>query len=419
MDRRDLLKGSFAMGGLLGLSGRAAAQRGGASAPTTLPVEDIPPKLAPIRAHVDRLFDITVCLRPFRRKGPRLEIEQMGSTVVVHNYGHGGSGWSLSWGSANIAVQKAMSFSPKQIAVVGCGIIGLTSAITAQRAGAQVTIYTRELFSKTRSTRANGGWTPDSRISLGDAAGPQFGELWERMARYAWKTHRSYLGIPGDPVNFADRYGLSDNPPNPGGGRGGNANEDAEAAVRAQGNWVGQPNRNADFGRYSDRIRDLTGRGGVQLPEQYNPFPVRSATRSEGMFFNIPTYGHMLLADFYAAGGKVVIKEFHSPSEMTHLKEKVVINCPGYAAKDLWRDDDMVPVRGQIGWLLPQQEVNYGISYRGVQVLSKPDGIMVIALENGDLKGYNDGNEIVRRDESERAVGVLEELYSRMPVPKT
>lgn len=415
MDRRRLLRNSLALGGLAGLGARASAQQV-TPIPTTLPIEDIPPKLAPIRAHVDRLFDITVCIRPFRRKGPRLDVEQMGDTVIVHNYGHGGSGWSLSWGSANIAVQKAMSFSPKQVAVIGCGIIGLTSAITAQRAGAQVTIYTRELFSKTRSTRANGGWTPDSRISLGDAAGPQFGDLWEKMARYAWKTHRSYLGLEGNPVDFADRYSLSDNPPNPG-GREANAAE--EAAFRAKGNWVGQPNRNADFGRYSDRIRDLTGRSGIVIPDQYNPFPVRSVTRSEGMFYNIPAYGHLLMADFYAAGGKVVIKEFHAPSEMAHLKERVVINCPGYAAKDLWRDDDMVPVRGQIGWLLPQPEVKYGLNYRSVQVLSKPDGIMVIALDNGDLKGYNDGNEIVRRDESEQAVRVLEDLYARMPVPRT
>ena len=43
-----------------------------------------------------RLFDITVCLRPFRAQGPRIEAETIGDALVVHNYGHGGSGWSLS-----------------------------------------------------------------------------------------------------------------------------------------------------------------------------------------------------------------------------------------------------------------------------------------------------------------------------------
>ena len=143
MDRRDLLKNSLALGGLAGLGGCAARPLPPAAAPpvkaaSSVPLADRVPPLALIRAHTDRLFDIKVCIRPFRTKGPNLDVEQIGDTMVVHNYGHGGSGWSLSWGSADMAVQKAMSRSPKQTAVVGCGIIGLTSAITAQRAGAQV-----------------------------------------------------------------------------------------------------------------------------------------------------------------------------------------------------------------------------------------------------------------------------------------
>jgi glycine/D-amino acid oxidase-like deaminating enzyme len=121
------------------------------------------------------------------------------------------------------------------------------------------------------------------------------------------------------------------------------------------------------------------------------------------------------MSDFYAAGGKIEMRDFHAPSELASLKEKVVINCPGFAARDWWKDKSMVPVRGQTGWLIPQPEVNYAMTYRNVQILSKSDGIMVIALEHGDLKGYNDSDESVRRAESERAVRVVEELYSRFP----
>ena len=42
-----------------------------------------------------------VGLRPFRRSGVRLETESLGENrIVVHNYGHGGSGFTLSWGCA-------------------------------------------------------------------------------------------------------------------------------------------------------------------------------------------------------------------------------------------------------------------------------------------------------------------------------
>jgi FAD dependent oxidoreductase len=409
MDRRYLLKNSLALGGLVGLGGCATPPHPpAAKVVSSVPVEDRVPPLAPIRAHTDRLFDIKVCIRPFRTKGPNLDVEQIGDAMVVHNYGHGGSGWSLSWGSANMAVQKAMSASPRQVAVIGCGIIGLTSAITAQRAGAQVTIYTRELLPRTRSVRANGSWTPDSRISLAAEAPANFGATWEEMARMSWKTLRSYLGLPGNPVTFTDHYRLSDTPfgqpvpPDPG------------IPPLPPPTWAGAPTQESDFGTYADRIADLTPKSQV-LTDDNNPFPVKHVSRTTQMFFNFTEYGQLLMSNFYAAGGKIVMRDFHTPGELAGLPEKVIINCPGYAAHDWWKDKAMVPVRGQTGWLIPQPEVNYAMTYRNVQILSKSDGIMVIALEHGDLKGYNDSDESVRRAESERAVRVIEELYSRFP----
>src|SRR6185437_5435147 len=130
------------------------------------------------------------------------------------------------------------------------------------------------------------------------------------------------------------------------------------------------------------------------------------------MFFNFASYGDLLMRQFYEAGGKIVIRDFHEPGELAHIEEKVIINCPGYAARDWWKDKNVVPVRGQTGWLIPQPEVSYGLSYGHVQTLSKTDGIMVISLENGDMKGYNNSNETPDRAESERAVRVLEQLYS-------
>ena len=34
-----------------------------------------------------------------------------------------------------------------------------------------------------------------------------------------------------------------------------------------------------------------------------------------------------------------------------------MINCPGYGARALWKDESIIPVRGQIAWLIPQREV--------------------------------------------------------------
>src|SRR3569833_4288135 len=149
MDRRLLLKNSLA-----GLAGLGAMSRAAAAQTASWLLMDRPPALIPIRAHPDRIYDIKCCLRPFRTKGFNLGVEQVGDATIIHNYGHYGSGWCLSWGSAEMQVQKALSLSPKKIAVVGSGIIGLTSALVAQRAGLDVTIYTRELLPRARSYRA-------------------------------------------------------------------------------------------------------------------------------------------------------------------------------------------------------------------------------------------------------------------------
>jgi glycine/D-amino acid oxidase-like deaminating enzyme len=348
--------------------------------------------LAPVRARPDRLFDITVCLRPFRAAGPRLETEQVGDTLVVHNYGHGGSGWSLSWGSSTIAVQKALASSPRAVAVVGCGALGLTSALLAQRAGVQTTIYARDLLPQTRSSRATGMWTPDSRIALTAAAGPDFPALWEQMARTSFKTYRSYLGLPGDPVQWIDYYLLKDS--------------DQTRNDRAQA--PGQ----LEFADYRSLIRDLTPRPETEAPGD-TPFPTPVVERSSTMMFNIADYGHTLMSDFLAAGGRIERVEFHTPSDLARLKEKVVINCPGYGARALWRDPSITPVRGQIGWLIPQPELTYGLYYRDVSIVPRRDGIVVQALEGGDMKGYGNADETPNRQESEAAVAVIAELYSR------
>src|SRR4051812_15074745 len=114
MNRRIFLASSIA-----GLSG--CARHRSSVAPAQLPSPLGTPKLTPIFAQVDRIFRVTVCLRPFRAAGPRLDVEKVGDKTIVHNYGHGGSGWSLSWGSSGMAVEKAMKAGERDIAVIGCG----------------------------------------------------------------------------------------------------------------------------------------------------------------------------------------------------------------------------------------------------------------------------------------------------------
>jgi D-amino-acid oxidase len=395
MDRRDFLTGV----GAVGLSGCGIRAKTAATVPVTasaaaLPPYDVVPRLMPIRAHVDRIFRVTVCLRPFRAAGPRLDVERVGDKTVVHNYGHGGSGWSLSWGSSSIAVEKAMAGVERDVAVIGCGALGLTSAILLQRAGAKVTIYAKERPPEVRSARATGSFTPDSRIALTNAVSPGFPALWEKMCRYSFHTYESYLGVAGNPVEWTDEYGLSDLSP---------AQEQA-----SQG-----PADGLDFAHYGNRVRDLTPRS-VDLPPGSHPFPTKYARRNSNLMFNIAGYSRQLVNDFLVEGGKLEHMEFHSPSDLSQLSQRVVINATGYGARALWNDESIVPVRGQIAWLIPQPEVNYGVQYKNLFVLSRRDGIVVQDLGTSEMFGYGDANEQPDRAAAESAVRMVADLYGRM-----
>lgn len=388
MKRRDFLGGAAALG-LSGCAHRVVTS----TAPPPLPPYDALPKLMPIRAHVDRIFRVTVCLRPFRAAGPRLDVERVGDKTVIHNYGHGGSGWSLSWGSSSVAVEKAMALGERDVAVIGCGALGLTSATLLQRAGAKVTIYAKERPPEVRSARATGSWTPDSRIALTNSVSPDFPALWEKMCRYSFHTYESYLGMAGNPVEWKDIYALSDNSPS----------EMREKRQRED---------TLDFAHYNHRVRDLTPRS-QDLPPGSHPFPTRYAERNSSLTFNIADYSRQLVNDFLVEGGKIERVELHSPSELSQLTQKVIINATGYGARALWNDESIVPVRGQIAWLIPQPEVNYGVMYNDVNILARRDGIVVQHF-SGEMEGYNDANEVPDRPAAEAAVQVVADLYERM-----
>ena len=350
--------------GRLGRRGLLQASLAGALAGcSTMPGSSFEPalQLAPIRARTDRIFDIAVCLRPFRPAGPRVETERLGDTLVVHNYGHGGSGWSLSWGSSARAVRLAMQASPAEVAVIGCGALGLTSAILAQRAGARVTIYARDQLPETTSARATGEWTPDSRIALANAAAPDFADR-----------------VGGDGAHRLQDASQLSRPAGHAGGMDRPVRRFRRHAARQPSSEhersTGKPA--VEFASYARSIRDLTPRW-RRVPADATPFKATSVARSEIMVFNIADYGHTLMNDFFIAGGQFRRADFRAPAQIAALGKKVVINCTGYGARALWKDETLVPVRGQIARLIPQPEVRYGLVYRSVLTVPRRDGLVV------------------------------------------
>src|ERR687894_959615 len=142
---------------------------------------DVKRRFAPVKVSRDRIIREVVGLRPYRPEGFVVDAERVGDKLLIHNYGHGGAGVTLSWGTASLALDLAVDFpgartsrpgrSPRpaarrRFAVLGCGVNGLSTALLLQRrfqdGPGTVTIYAKDLPPETTSNIAGGFWYPTS-----------------------------------------------------------------------------------------------------------------------------------------------------------------------------------------------------------------------------------------------------------------
>jgi len=102
------------------------------------------------------------------------------------------------------------------------------------------------------------------------------------------------------------------------------------------------------------------------------------ARQFDTMLIEPPIYLPTMMEDFRIAGGKIVVRDFSSPAEITSLPEELIFNCTGLGAKALFNDAELTPVKGQLTFLLPQPEVEYSVVYGGgLYMFSRHDGIVL------------------------------------------
>ncbi len=279
--------------------------------------------VAPVRVSADRVVRVVAGLRPYRPDGFVVRAESLAGKVVVHNYGHGGGGVSLSWGTAHMAADLvADSGVEGDVAVIGAGAVGLATARLLQRRGRRVTIRTRDLPPNTTSNVAGAQWSP---TSVADSLEGPFGAQFETAARLAHRHFQNLVG-PDYGVRWVDNYFLAERP------RG--------------------------VANYMSSIQDLYPEW-ENLAGHEHPFPTSHAQHVATMFIEPPRYLRALLRDFRIAGGTVVVGKIADLSQIAALPERIVVNCTGLGARDLFGDDTMVPVKGQLVVLRPQPGVDY------------------------------------------------------------
>lgn len=349
--RRAMIRSGLAMAGGLLLTGGCAGSSGAAAGPTISPPRMLPDprdrRLAPVLAEHDRVIRTVAGIRPYRDEGFVVRAEPLGDRTVVHNYGHGGGGISLAWGSSELAAELATATGHRSFAVIGSGVMGLTTARRLQDRGFDVTIYTRDLPPETTSNIAGGHWTPTSVFRPGSAS-PEFLRQFERAARI---SHRLLQNQVGDRygVRWIENYHLLDEAP---------TGPLWWAALRP----------------ISDLYPDLEVLG----PGEH-PFPSPYARRQLTMMVEPAIFLDALTRDFLIRGGRIEVRAFASLAELAALPEPVVVNCTGYGSRALFGDEGLVPVKGQLAILVPQPEVDYIMFGGGAYgyMFPRTDGIVL------------------------------------------
>jgi D-amino-acid oxidase len=337
------------------------------------------PGLSPVKVSADRVIRSIVGLRPFRASGFRVQGEKLDTKTVIHNYGHGGAGITLSWGTSQLAVEEGAKSGARDCAVLGCGVVGLTTARLLQLRGYNPTIYAKAMPPETTSNVAGGLWEPASLYDHGSES-VQFLAQFATAAQVAFRRYQSLAGEQYG-VRWLPLFTLSD--------------ERAYAAP--------QP----DSPNYE--IEKLYPESKV-LGKDEHPFRVPYAHRRQSMLIEPAIYLNALLRDFFVAGGKIVRREFADAREVAAMKEDLIFNCTGLGARELFGDRELTPIRGQLVFLLPQPEVDYCTIGPGrVYMFPRHDGILLGGTFDRGVATTEPEAEI-----TERIVRENGELFGRM-----
>lgn len=185
------------------------------------------------------------------------------------------------------------------VAIIGCGVIGLSTGITLLEAGHSVTIYSKDLPPNTTSDVAAAFWFPYKV------------EYTDRVREWAKTSFEKYSQLAQNPLSGVSFIPLMDC-------------YHEETAVPT----------------WADAFNQVQRLAKEEIPEGY----------SDGFRLEVPlidTVSHMpfLVKYFRELGGTIIQNEINN---LFHLEEKRIINCSGLGAKYLVNDPDLYPISGQI-----------------------------------------------------------------------
>ena len=262
-------------------------------------------------------------VRPFRSGSYRLDSETASGKFIVHNYGHGGAGITLSWGCAarvrTIVREHLTTSRDTEAAVLGAGVMGLTAATLLLDLGLKVTIYSSRKPVDTTSFKAGGQWA----VSIVEFVGK------ERELKGILKT--SYTKFKH---SIGRGFGVSDH-----------------------ANYTATPSHNLDVvlqlvpGLLPDPVR---------LPRLPFEGHTQPGYRYQTLLIEPQVFLPRLEKDLRTRGVRFVHRRFTDRHDvLASLPQDILVNCTGLGAKKLWDDPKLLPIKGQLAMLPAQPALQY------------------------------------------------------------
>ena len=328
----------------------------------------------PLRIDESRLLRTTVGLRPYRPDGFVVRSERIGEKVVVHDYGHGGSGMTLCWGTAQMAIDLVLYNLGREAAVIGCGVIGLTTARLLQRKGVKVTIYTKDEPPHTTSDVSGAFWAPFGLVDDGRMT-KEISDRVVKAARIAYDEFQKLRPDPRYAIRQVPIYYIDDAAPSP--------------------------------GLEKELLPDLFD-GPVLKPGQH-PWGKREVMVVQGMCFDPSPFLAALREDFIHDGGSIVDLEITSRQAIAGIPEPLVFNCSGLGSRELANDTELIPMKGQLNLFQHQPEIDYMVALERERIYMMPRRDCIVV---GTSKIRNDWTLTSDPKETARVIAGITRLYT-------